>query len=202
MQHHILIKTNLIKYNIPELPVKNVSLSKDFKPFKNDSLCKLGTQDEFEFVTNLTAVKNTDILIITKELVNDYNVNSNNSEIKLITNSKSIVLNIDSFLISNAINNLIDNAVKYGGDKITLELVRNEENIIILISDSGTSLEQKHKNLIFEKFYRVSSGNVHDIKGYGIGLYYSKEIIEKHNGTLDLELKNDKTTFKIILPNE
>ena len=97
---------------------------------------------------------------------------------------------------------MIDNAIKYGGDKITLEFVKNKENTLLTISDSGTSLEQKHKNLIFEKFYRVSTGNVHDVKGYGIGLYYSKEIIEKHNGTLDLELKNDKTTFKIVIPNE
>ena len=96
------------------------------------------------------------LIIISEELINDYNVNSNNTEIKLIANCKSIVLNIDSFQISNAINNLIDNAVKYGGDEIIVELFRNEEKTLIKISDSGTILEQKHKNLIFEKFYNHS----------------------------------------------
>jgi signal transduction histidine kinase len=187
--------------------IKNDERSNRYIDVSNRQLKKLNLMVEklldISTFDNYTIKKEyTDILIISEELINDYNVNSNNTEIKLIANCKSIVLKIDSFQISNAINNLIDNAVKYGGDEIIVELFRNEEKTLIKISDSGTILEQKHKSLIFEKFYRVSTGNVHDIKGYGIGLYYSKEVIEKHNGTLDLELKNDKTTFKIILPNE
>ncbi len=187
--------------------IKNDERSNRYIDVSNRQLKKLNLMVEklldISTLNNYEIKKeNTDILIIVKELVNDFNVSLDNSKIKLIANCKSIVLNIDSFQISNAINNLIDNAVKYGGDEIIVELFRNEEKTVIKISDSGTSLNQKDKNLIFEKFYRVSTGNVHDVKGYGIGLYYSKNIIEKHKGTLVLDLKNEKTTFKIILPNE
>ena len=69
----------------------------------------------------------------------------------------------------------------------------------IEISDSGNELTEQHRKRVFEKFYRVPKGNTHDIKGFGIGLYYTKKIIEKHGGSIDLLL--DKfTTFKIHLP--
>ena len=71
----------------------------------------------------------------------------------------------------------------------------------INISDNGTSLNKSSKDQIFEKFYRVPKGNKHDVKGFGIGLYYTKSIIEKHNGTINLDLNNKLTTFKIEFPN-
>ena len=71
-----------------------------------------------------------------------------------------------------------------------------------LISDNGNSITKANKDKIFEKFYRVSKGNTHDIKGFGIGLYYAKKIVEKHEGNIHLNLSNKLTTFKILLPNE
>ena len=59
-----------------------------------------------------------------------------------------------------------------------------------------------HKEKIFEQFYRVPKGNTHNVKGFGIGLYYTKKIIEKHGGTIQLELGDNLTIFKISLPNE
>ena len=106
---------NLIKYNIPELPIKNVSLSKDFKPFKNDSLCKLGTQDEFEFVTNLTAVKNTDILISDESSANyDFEENF------ILIDEKSKVQFRKKKIITIAI-------------KKVYEVIRNNKNRLIIL---------------------------------------------------------------------
>ena len=107
---------------------------------------------------------------------------------------------IDVFHFENAINNIIDNAIKYGGDKITVAIQKRTNEIEILISDSGSELSEEHKKHIFEKFYRVPKGNTHNVKGFGIGLYYSKKIIEKHKGTITLE-QNHLTSFKISLPN-
>jgi signal transduction histidine kinase len=113
----------------------------------------------------------------------------------------NVYANVDIFHFENAINNIIDNAFKYGGDAILIDLKTNASLIEIAISDNGNSLSKADKERIFEKFYRVPKGNTHDVKGFGIGLYYAKKIIEKHNGTINVELKNGLTTFKIYLPN-
>ena len=114
---------------------------------------------------------------------------------------ESLVINADIFHIENALNNVLDNAVKYGGDIITIDLLPKSNNFDILISDNGSSLTKANKDQIFEQFYRVPKGNTHDVKGFGIGLYYTKTIIEKHNGSINLELNKNSTTFKITLPN-
>jgi two-component system phosphate regulon sensor histidine kinase PhoR len=120
--------------------------------------------------------------------------------ISFTSSEEDILYSIDVFHFENAINNIIDNAIKYGGKDISVEIVKQNNSIEITISDSGTSLTEAHKKHIFEKFYRVPKGNTHDVKGFGIGLYYTKKIIEKHNGNIDLSIKPN-TTFKITLPD-
>nr|WP_321245790.1 HAMP domain-containing sensor histidine kinase [uncultured Psychroserpens sp.] len=113
----------------------------------------------------------------------------------------TVFAHVDVFHFENAINNIIDNACKYGGDTIHIDVKQNTNHIDISISDNGSSLTKADKDRVFEKFYRVPKGNTHDVKGFGIGLYYAKEIIEKHNGAIQLDLKKQLTTFKIQLPN-
>jgi two-component system phosphate regulon sensor histidine kinase PhoR len=112
-----------------------------------------------------------------------------------------VFTHVDVFHFENAINNIIDNACKYGGDTIYINLKQEGNHINISISDDGHSLITADKDRIFEKFYRVPKGNTHDVKGFGIGLYYAKKIIEKHNGTINLDLNKQLTTFKIQIPN-
>jgi len=106
----------------------------------------------------------------------------------------------DSFHIENALNNILDNAVKYGGNYISVSIVDQKGLLQIEIKDDGNSLTQEQTKHIFEKFYRVPKGNTHDVKGYGIGLYYTKNIIEKHEGTIEVFIKQG-TIFKISLPH-
>ena len=115
--------------------------------------------------------------------------------------TQNVMANVDIFHFENAINNVIDNAFKYGGNAIFVTLKNNVSDIEISIADNGKSLSKVNKDRIFEKFYRVPKGNTHDVKGFGIGLYYSKKIIEKHNGTIVLKLTDTLTTFKIKLPH-
>jgi len=112
-----------------------------------------------------------------------------------------IITDVDVFHFENAISNVLDNAFKYGGNEIKLHLGKSQNNIEISISDNGNTLNKDSKERIFEKFYRVPKGNTHNVKGFGIGLYYTKKIIEKHNGTIQLELEPNWTIFKITLPN-
>jgi len=120
--------------------------------------------------------------------------------ISFSSSEEDILSSIDVFHFENAINNIIDNAIKYGGKKISVEIAKHNKSIEIIISDSGNFLTEAHKKHIFEKFYRVPKGNTHDVKGFGIGLYYSKKIVEKHKGNIDLRIKPN-TSFKITLPN-
>ncbi|RLD30356.1 MAG: two-component sensor histidine kinase [Bacteroidetes bacterium] len=116
--------------------------------------------------------------------------------------SEEVTAKVDVFHFENAINNIIDNAIKYGGNEINIDLIQNTFAFTISITDNGTTLTKANKEKIFEKFYRVSKGNTHDVKGFGIGLYYAKKIIEKHGGVIYLNLDNNLTTFKLSLPNE
>ena len=142
-----------------------------------------------------------DIVALLTELVNRYKIQFTGKTINTSLKVERHFVNIDIFHFENALNNILDNAIKYGGELISVDLIPKQNNIEILISDSGNTLTKANKEQIFEKFYRIPKGNTHDVKGFGIGLYYTKTIIEKHQGTIDLNLTKHLTTFKITLPN-
>jgi len=118
--------------------------------------------------------------------------------INFSSNADQVWATVDAFHIENAIDNIIDNAVKYGGERIDIILEKAKTAVHITIKDSGHGLTKSQVSQIFEKFYRVPKGNTHDIKGFGIGLYYTKTIIEKHEGSL--RVTTSPTTFNITLP--
>jgi two-component system phosphate regulon sensor histidine kinase PhoR len=116
--------------------------------------------------------------------------------------TNAITANVDVFHFENALNNILDNAIKYGGNHINVNLSQNTFAFTISISDDGNTITNANKDKIFEKFYRISKGNTHDVKGFGIGLYYTKKIVEKHGGAIQLQLEKNLTTFKLSFPNE
>jgi two-component system phosphate regulon sensor histidine kinase PhoR len=142
-----------------------------------------------------------DLVVLLQILSDRHQLQSDSKTIHFHSEKSSIVASVDKFHMENALNNIIDNAFKYGGAAINISIQQNSFSVTITISDDGTSLKKGDKDQIFEKFYRVSKGNTHDIKGFGIGLYYTKKIIEKHNGQINLILENNRTSFKITVPN-
>ncbi len=157
-----------------------------------------------------TATLDSSELLLNKELVNLNQLIISTLRNHNLVHPKTISLEMaeenisffaDAFHLENALNNVIDNALKYGGDQITVSLLSNQKYIEISISDSGFGLTEEQKLLIFDKFYRVPKGNLHDVKGFGIGLYYTKKIIEKHDGKIWVETHRDKTIFIIRLFN-
>ena len=115
----------------------------------------------------------------------------------------SISLKVDNFNFSTVILNMLDNAVKYSPEKarIHFRTIKNKNNLCIQIKDEGLGLSKKDQKLIFDKFYRVQKGNRHDIKGLGLGLHYSWEIVRAHQGKIDVKSKeNQGTLFQITLP--
>jgi two-component system phosphate regulon sensor histidine kinase PhoR len=102
------------------------------------------------------------------------------------------------------INNLLSNAVKYSDKEpeIQVEGFRNNEHIYIKVSDNGIGINKSDQKHIFDKFYRVTHGNIHKFKGLGLGLYYVKRIAESHGGDVSVDSKPGKgSIFTITLPH-
>ena len=99
--------------------------------------------------------------------------------------------------------NLLDNALKYCEEKpeIFIKTFTNENQFVIEITDNGIGMNPSTQKKVFDKFYRASSGDIHNVKGHGLGLAYVKKIIDFHKGQINLESKlREGTTFKISLP--
>jgi two-component system phosphate regulon sensor histidine kinase PhoR len=106
--------------------------------------------------------------------------------------------------LSNALCNLIDNAIKYSQSEPELEIrtVDNNGSLLLTISDKGIGIEKQHHEKVFDKFFRVPTGNLHNVKGFGLGLSYVKKMVELHGGTIELLSEKDKgTTFILKLPH-
>jgi two-component system phosphate regulon sensor histidine kinase PhoR len=112
-------------------------------------------------------------------------------------------ISADQVHITNLIYNLLDNANKYSTDtpEITIATENVKEGILLTVSDKGQGIKRENLNKIFEKFYRVPTGNVHNVKGFGLGLNYVKAIAERHGGEITASSIYGKgTKFKIYIP--
>ena len=131
-------------------------------------------------------------------------VENKKGKLDLQLNADQRTIQGDKTHLTNALSNLIDNAIKYSTEapEILIETNDTGESLIFTISDKGIGIEKEHQQNVFENFYRIPTGNVHDVKGFGLGLAYVKTIIALHNGTIALHSeKGQGTTFKITLKN-
>jgi two-component system phosphate regulon sensor histidine kinase PhoR len=132
-------------------------------------------------------------------------VEKNNGSITTDLNSECPWIFVDEMHFTNVIFNLLDNAVKYKKPESELNLhVRTWDEsgkLYISIEDNGIGIKKENLKKIFDKFYRVHTGNLHDVKGFGLGLAYVKKIIQDHKGTIRAESElNVGTKFIIVLP--
>lgn len=149
--------------------------------------------------------KNTDLHKLIQSTVDNYNlqVAKRNGKINTFFDAKNYNLNIDATHFTNVISNLLDNANKYSEQcpEINIYTKNTNSNLLISVEDNGIGMNKEEQNKIFEKFYRVTTGNVHNVKGFGLGLSYVKSIIQAHRG--NISVKSEKgygSRFDVYLP--
>jgi two-component system phosphate regulon sensor histidine kinase PhoR len=192
--------------------IQQFNPSKD--PEKTDrylDISKVQLQKLDQMVEKLleTAALDSDQLVLKKEgidpapvltqLVQKFQTLAPEKEFNLLLPPSCSPIEVDPFHFEQVISNLLDNAVKYGGNRIQLRLAQSTATQI-QVEDNGGNLNPEQAKHIFEQFYRVPKGNLHDVKGFGIGLYYVKKIMEKHGGSVSLQASKNSTRFTTDWP--
>jgi len=161
-----------------------------------------------ELVENILAMsmERRKTMTLKPEKINLYELASEIAEAQKMRGDKEIAIEVESngnvavtadkFHLSNVLNNLIDNAIRYSGNSVRINIFINSGSIAI--SDNGIGIPSKSLPFIFDKFYRVPHGNRQDVRGYGIGLYYVKHIIEKMGWSISVKSREEHgSTFTI-----
>jgi two-component system, OmpR family, phosphate regulon sensor histidine kinase PhoR len=128
----------------------------------------------------------------------------NKATISFKTAGEPFHIHADRLHITSVIYNLLDNALKYGGSKpeIKVELAATPQEFKLRVEDNGIGISPEYANKVFEKFFRVPSGDHHNIKGYGLGLSYAAHVVHQHGGTISVDSQPGKgSAFTIKLPN-
>lgn len=152
-------------------------------------------------------LKPTHVHEVIKEIADNFKLQleEKNGKIELDLESAKDLVDADEVHFPNLINNLLDNAVKYSKDNVAPEIkiatMANGTNMIIRLQDNGIGMSKETIKRIFEKFYRAHTGNIHNVKGFGLGLSYVKTVVDAHGGNVKVDSTLGRgSTFIIELP--
>ncbi len=212
------LKTPISTISLASQMLGDTSLSPDLKNIDqisrviSDESRRLGYQVEkvlqmavFDRGQVKLRLKETDLHELIRNVAENYSlqVKSRGGIITTSLEADRFVLDIDPVHITNVLTNLVDNALKYCSRDPEIKIsTRNSKQFFeISVRDNGIGIGKQDQKRIFEKFYRVPTGNIHTVKGFGLGLSYVKKIMEEHKGTIDVEsLLYEGSTFIIKLP--
>lgn len=211
------LKTPLATLSIATKSLKNKTIKAKLEAFnntlniverQNERLQKLIDQVMTNSLSNEDIVLNREQVIDNEyfnNIIEDFKLSKqhNNLIIKNEIYPKEILLRLDKFHFATAILNILENAVKYcnTAPEITFKTKLQNGNYCLIISDNGIGISEKNQKILFDKFYRVSDGNVHDVKGLGLGLYYTNQIIKAHQGSIIINSELQKgSTLTIKIP--
>jgi len=168
-----------------------------------EKVLQMALLDKHDFQLNL---KSLDIHEIIREAVRNISlqVNQKNGQIHEELGASNAILKADQTHMTNIIYNLLDNANKYSMESPSIRIITEnaKKGIQIKVIDTGIGMTKDAQKMIFEKFYRVPTGNLHDVKGFGLGLSYVKAMVHAHNGTIEVSSEPGKgSTFTLYFPN-
>lgn len=135
-------------------------------------------------------------------VVDDFKIANPKASVSVEFSTPEFSLLLDKFHLTTAINNVLENAVKYGCTQISISTSLKNNQLKISIQDNGIGISKEKHTLLFDKFYRVENGNIHNTKGLGLGLYYVDQIIKAHKGSIKVISDLGKgATFTISIPS-
>jgi len=142
---------------------------------------------------------------LTSEIMNSMRLQFEkyHAKVSLHTEGESFYIDADKLHITSVVYNLLDNALKYSKENpaIDVQLKTSEEHIVLSVQDNGIGIPPEYKGKVFDKFFRVPTGDRHNIKGYGLGLSYVAEVVKRHKGEITVDSEPGKgSTFTVRLP--
>ncbi len=190
------------------LPEKLINYTKIIEKEKNklqNQVHEILNVAYIEDYSNTNNFENVDIENVINEAIDSIKlaINEKNGSISYKNEARQTTLKGNRLHLLNSINNILDNAYKYANENLKIEIKTylENQNLIIEIADNGIGIRKEYQKYIFDKYYRIPTGNVHNIKGFGIGLTYVKAVVNQHDGTIELKSSEGKgCTFKISLP--
>lgn len=170
--------------------------------FQVEKVLQMAIFEKMKMKLNLTE---NNVHIIIDNVIKNFSLQIQNLNGRIITDyrAENPVAMVDEAHFLNAVSNLVDNGIKYskGQPEITISTYNSKKDLIITIEDRGIGISKENLKRIYDKFYRVHSGNIHNVKGFGLGLSYVKDIVEEHNGSIEVESHLNKgTKFKLTIP--
>lgn len=150
-------------------------------------------------------IQSVDIHNLIEQTITNIKLQVENKEGNIETELNAVqpVINADRVHVTNIIFNLIDNALKYSHERPDIKISTHSDNegIFIAVKDDGIGISKENQKRIFETMYRVPTGNIHNVKGFGLGLSYVKAVVEKHGGSIKVDSELGKgSTFTLYLP--
>jgi two-component system phosphate regulon sensor histidine kinase PhoR len=167
-----------------------------------EQVLQMALLDSSEFKLNEKAV---DIHELIRNITDNIRLQTESRNGQLIVNLEASQTHVlaDESHMTNVLISILDNAIKYSpvNPEIRVSTTNSRSSIVISISDNGIGMNSDTQKKIFDKFFRVTSGNIHSIKGFGLGLSYAKAIVLAHKGEIKVNSEVDKgSRFEIILP--
>lgn len=167
-----------------------------------EKVLQMALLDRGEIVLKLSPVNIHDII---EKVLNNIGlqIEQREGEVELNFDAEHEIVEADEVHLTNILYNLLDNAIKYSPGKphITLQTRSLPEGISVTVTDQGLGMTKDQLSRVFEKFYRVPTGNRHDVKGFGLGLSYVKKMVDEHHGQIRVESQPGKgSSFEVILP--
>lgn len=167
-----------------------------------EKVLQMALLDKKDFNLKWTSVDMHDLILSAIENIS-LQVETREGSVKGFLNASESILKGDHTHLSNIINNLLDNANKYSPQKphITVFTRNVDKGLEIMVKDEGIGLSREVRKFIFDKFYRVPTGNLHNVKGFGLGLSYVKTMVEAHKGKIDVRSELGKgSSFILYFP--
>jgi two-component system phosphate regulon sensor histidine kinase PhoR len=160
---------------------QNERLQKLFRQVREASVTPIANKESIEVTSDEI-----------KDMIEDFKLSKPDVTIEFTSQEETFTIAMDRFHLNTILINLLDNAVKYGALKIEVDLKITAGNFIFYVKDNGKGIPVREQASIFDKFYRVDKGNIHNNKGLGLGLFYIKQLVNTYKGTITVKSEEQK----------